>query len=85
MHGRLIDDVEAAVHRLYAKGVIANALVVNWTQFRNLRQCEQIIERIQANGAGSPAKPSDITEQQLAEVFSLDKVIVGGGSVQLRE
>jgi hypothetical protein len=73
-----LDDVEAAVLRLYAKGIVANALVLNWKQFRNLRHCDQVINRITASGAGSPAKPTDITKQMLATVFDLEKIIVGG-------
>lgn len=73
-----IDDVEAGVQRLYDKGVIANALVINWKVFRNLRHSEQIIERINSGGAGQASKPEDITVQMLATVFALDRVIVGG-------
>lgn len=73
-----LTDVEAAVKRLYAKGIMANALIVNWKVFRNLRNSEQIIARITASGAGQPAKANDITLQMLATVFDLEKVIVGG-------
>lgn len=73
-----IDDVEAAVIRLYDKGIIPNALVITWTVYRNLRNSAQIIDRITASGAGSPAKPSDVTLQMLAAVFDLPKIIVGG-------
>lgn len=73
-----ITDVEAAVQRLYAKGILANALVINWKVFRNLRNSEQIIQRITASGAGQPAKPTDITTQMLATVFDLEHIIVGG-------
>lgn len=73
-----ITDVEAAIQRLYAKGIEANALIISWQTFRNLRNCEQIIERINSQGAGTPSKPEDITVQMLANIFSLPKVIVGG-------
>jgi hypothetical protein len=73
-----IDDIEAAVQRLYAKGVIANALVLNWKVFRNLRNCGQVIDRITSAGAGQSAKPSQITAQLLATVFDLEQVIVAG-------
>jgi hypothetical protein len=73
-----IDDVEAAVQRLYAKGIVANALQVNWKQYRNLRNSAQIIDRITASGAGSSAKASDVTKQMLAAVFDLPHILVGG-------
>lgn len=73
-----LTDVEAAIMRLYAKGIVANALVINWKVFRNLRNCAQVIDRITASGAGSPAKPEDVTLQMLAAVFDLPKIVVGG-------
>lgn len=73
-----ISDVEAAVQRLYAKGIIANALIINWKVFRNLRNCAAIIDRITSAGAGQSAKPSEITAQLLATVFDIEQVIVAG-------
>lgn len=76
-----IADVEAAVRAVWlASGMWPNALIINRLVFRNLRLCTQIIERITASGAGSPAKPSDITAAMLAAVFDLEEVIVAGGS-----
>jgi hypothetical protein len=74
-----IDHVEAAVRKVRANsGVWPNALVLNETKFRDLRQCAQIRERIVASGAGTPAKASDITKEMLASVFALKYVIVAG-------
>lgn len=76
-----ITDVEAAVKKVYeGSGLWANALVINRQVFRNLRNCDSIIERINSQGAGSPSKPSDVTEQMLAQVFDLDYIIVAGSS-----
>lgn len=75
---RPIDDVEAAVLRLYDKGIIANSLVMSWKVFRYLRHSEQVIDRIVASGAGNPAKPEDITTDMLAAIFDLPKILVGG-------
>lgn len=76
-----IDDVEAAVGKVYdASGLWPNALIINRKVFRNLRNLDQIIDRIESSGAGSPSKPSDITPQMLAQVFDLDYVIVAGTS-----
>jgi len=79
-----INDVEAAVRKMWdSSGIWANALVINRHVFRNLRLCAQIIDRIAASGAGNPAKPSDITEEMLATVFDIDRIIVGGGAKNL--
>lgn len=76
-----INDVEASVQRVYdASGLWPNALIINRKVFRNLRQCEQVIERIQAAGAGDRVKASDITADMLAAVFDLEEVIVAGAS-----
>ncbi len=76
-----ITDVEAAVKKVYeGSGLWANALVINRQVFRNLRNSDQIIERINSQGAGSPSKASDVTEQMLAQVFDLDYIIVAGAS-----
>jgi len=75
-----IDDVEASVRRIFAAtGLWPNAIVFNKTVFRNLRLCDQIIERIAATGAGDKVKAKDITAQMLAAVFDLDHVIVAEG------
>ncbi len=76
-----LTDVEAAVQKIYDNsGLWANALVINRKVFRNLRNCEQVIERINASGAGSPSKATDITVQMLAQVFDLPYIIVAGTS-----
>lgn len=81
VNGKPIDDVEAAVQRVYdASGLWPNSLVINRKVFRNLRQSEQIIERIASFGAGSPAKTTDITEAMIAQCFDLPKIIVAGSS-----
>lgn len=76
-----IVDVEAAVQKVYdGSGLKANALVVNWKVFRNLRNCDEVIDRINSAGAGDASKASDVTTQMLAQVFDLDYVIVAGAS-----
>lgn len=76
-----IDDVEAAVNKVYdGTGLWANALIINRKVFRNLRNLDQIIERIQSAGAGDATKPTDITPQMLAQVFDLDYIIIAGES-----
>lgn len=76
-----IVNVEAAVQAVYDNsGLWANALIVNRKVFRNLRNCEEIIERINSAGAGNPSKASDVTAAMLSQVFDLDYIIVGGTS-----
>ena len=73
-----ITDVEVAVQALYDRGIVANCLAISWKTFRNLRNCVQIIDRINAHGAGAPAKPSDVNLQMLSACFDLDYIMVGG-------
>lgn len=76
-----LTDVEAAVQKIYDNsGLWANALVINRKVFRNLRNSDQIVERIQSAGAGSPTKANDITEAMLAQAFDLEHIIVAGSS-----
>lgn len=76
-----LDDVEAAVQAVYdASGLWANALVLNRKVFRNLRNVDQVVDRIASAGAGFPSRPGDITAAQLAEVFDLSYIIVAGGT-----
>jgi len=74
-----VTDVEAAINRLWVKGIIGNALVVSRNVFRNLRLCNQVRDIITASGAGQQAMPNEVTAMKLAEVFDLRYVIVGGG------
>ena len=76
-----LTDVEAAVQKIYDNsGLWANALIINRKVFRNLRNSDQIIERINASGAGSPSKATDVTTQMLSAVFDLPNIIVAGTS-----
>jgi hypothetical protein len=76
-----IDDVEAAVNKVYdGSGLWPNALIINRKVFRNLRNLDQIIERINSEGAGNASKPSDISAAMLAQLFDLDFVIIAGNT-----
>jgi hypothetical protein len=76
-----ITNVESAVRKVYENsGLWCNALIINRRVFRNLRNLNQIIDRINSEGAGSASKASDITADMLARVFDLDYVIVAGTS-----
>lgn len=76
-----LTNVEAAVQKIYDNsGLWANALIINKKVFRNLRNCDQVVERIQSAGAGSPTKASDVTVEMLKAVFDLEHIIVAGTS-----
>lgn len=76
-----IEDVEAAVRKVWSgTGLWPNALIINRMVFRNLRNCESIIERIASSGAGSPTKPTDITTSMLSQCFDLPHIIVAGSA-----
>jgi len=76
-----IADVEAAVQKVYdGSGLWPNALIINRKVFRALRNIDDIVERINSEGAGNASKPSDITAAMLAQVFDLKYVIVAGSS-----
>ena len=76
-----LTDVEAAVQKIYDNsGLWANALIINRKVFRNLRNCAQVIDRIESSGAGNATKASDVTVQMLAQAFDLDHIIVAGTS-----
>jgi hypothetical protein len=76
-----IDDIEAAVRKVYdGTGMWPNSLIINRMVFRNLRLCDQVIDRIASQGAGSAIKAADITTSQLAQLFDLENIIVAGSS-----
>lgn len=76
-----IADVETAVRAVWERtGIWPNAIAFNKTVFRNLRLLDAIIEKIEATGAGAPAKASDITPQIIAQCFDLDHVFVASSA-----
>jgi len=76
-----ITDVEAAVQNIYdASGLWANALIVNKKVMRNIRNTDQVKDRIAASGAGKANAAGLVNEQILAEIFDLDYIIVAGSS-----
>lgn len=75
-----ITDVEAAVQAVYSQsGLWPNALIINRKVFRNLRNCDEIIDRIKYQGF-QDVRAGQISESALAQVFDLDHVIVAGGT-----
>ncbi len=75
-----IADVEAAVQACWeASGLWPNALIINRLVFRNLRNVDEIIDRLKYQGF-QDVRPSKITEAALAQVFDLEEVIVAGSA-----
>lgn len=76
-----IDDVETAVRAIWERcGLWPNSLIINRIVFRNLRKCDQIVDRIASSGAGMPTRAADVTAAQLASVFDLENIIVAGSA-----
>ncbi len=74
-------DIEAAVKKIFENsGIWANALVINRLVFRNLRNSDEVIDRINSAGAGNPSKAEDVTTAMLAAVFDLPHIIVAGSA-----
>lgn len=76
-----VGDVIAAAKKVYQNcGTKPNALIINWRTFMNLKNCDGIIDRVAAQGAGKPTGLDDIDEATLARVFGLKYLLVGAGS-----
>jgi hypothetical protein len=77
-----IDNMESAATAVYDRtGLWPKIGYCSKKTFRNLRNNDKVIERIEATGAGQPAKSSDISADLLAKVFDLEKILVGEMSV----
>ncbi len=74
-----VTDVEGRVQALWDKGIIANAMVISWKVFRNLRRCTQVIDLLKSDGAGISVEPNKIGIEHLRQVFALPYIFVGGG------
>lgn len=76
-----VADVESAAQLHFTNsGMWPNALVMSRRVFRQLRNCAEVIARISASGAGDRVRATDVTAQQMAEVFDVDRVLVAGGA-----
>ncbi len=76
--GTPITDVEGGVQRLFAKGIIANAIAMGWKTFRSLRLNAQIQAAVAAAGAGDKITARQINIDRLRSVFDLDHILVAG-------
>lgn len=73
-----ITDVNSASQTMWDNsGLWPNALIVNYKQFKNLRQCDQITDAIASSGAGDSIVQSRITAQMVAQALDLDFILIG--------
>jgi hypothetical protein len=73
-----ITDVEARVKSIWeATGLWANALIINRRVFRNLRNCDQILDKIKYVRGTLPA---EIGIAELQAAFDLPYILVGGSA-----
>lgn len=74
-----IADVEAAAQAFYNNtGLWPNTGICGRLNYRNLRNCQSIIDRISSVGAGDRSLATDINAAKLAEVFDLPRILIGG-------
>lgn len=72
-----IDDVNDAANTIrQACGMVPNTLIIAWTTFQNLKNCDQIVERLKYTFPGIDL--NRMSSEQLAAIFNVEKVLVGG-------
>ena len=77
-----IKDVHDARKAIYKRtGLWAKSLILSYCTFLELQQCEVILNRIAAQGAGDKIKATDVNESMIAQVLNIDELVVGGGSM----
>ena len=72
-----IDDVEVGKNAIrQASGMLPNALIIAYSTYGNLKNCDQIVDRLKYT---FPAlKINTMTSAELAQLFGLEYVLVGG-------
>lgn len=58
-------------------GMLPDALVISWTTFEDLKNCDEIVNRLKYTFPGLDL--NKMTSSQLAAVFDVPQVLVGGG------
>jgi hypothetical protein len=70
-------DVKAARRRMWLRtGYTPNTMVISQWVLENLKDCQEVIDRMAGQGSGESSKPNEITTAKLAELFSVDQVLV---------
>jgi len=76
-----VTDVKNACESVWDQcGMWPNAIIFNRHVFRNVRELDQILDRIAASGAGDKIRARDVTVAQLSAVFDLPYVFVAGSA-----
>lgn len=76
-----ITDVDTACKVVWARtGIWPDSLIINRHTFRNLRQCDQVTDKIASLGAGRSIEPAQINAAVLASVFDLRQIVVAGSA-----
>ena len=72
-----INDVNAGKNAIReASGMLANALLIAYSTMMNLRECDQIVERLKYTFPGMDINAMGAAE--LARIFDVERVLVGG-------
>lgn len=73
-----INDIETGIQAVWNNsGLWPNVIEMSRKTFRNLRQCQQIIDRIKYSGIVDP-RAGKITAEALAQVFDVEEIVVAG-------
>jgi hypothetical protein len=74
-----VTDIDVARRAMRVNcGLIPNALIVPYLRWLDLIQNAEIISKINASGAGSPAKASEVTPIMVAQCLNIDKILIPG-------
>ena len=72
-----IEDVNDARETIRsACGLLPNALIIGWKTFQNLKNCDQIVDRLKYTFPGIDL--NRMNSEQLAAVFNIPRVLIGG-------
>ena len=73
-----LSDVKAAKQIIWNNtGLVANAVILNQKVYWNLRESDDMKDRIASQGAGDSILPGRISLAQIAQAFDVDYVLVG--------
>lgn len=73
-----VTKIEAAMQAVYDRtGIWPNTMWMSIKSFRDLRLCDEVIERIESAGAGQSSKASEVSVKTLEQVFDIEKIAVG--------
>ena len=72
-----VDDINTAILAIRSNcGMLPNTLIIAYSTFLNLKNCDQIVDRLKYTFPGIDL--NRMTSDQLAAVFNIQKVLVGG-------